>query len=106
MQALRTLLDRYPKADLPYRAGVASRLCAAVAGGYLLTAGSTALLSLALPMPRASAVLTATMLSFAIYTTAVIVAFSVSNALRAWGWLAAPGIIVSAAAWVLYGSAT
>lgn len=104
MQTLRMLQDRYPKADLPYRMGVASRLCAALACGYLLSAGSTVLLSLSLPLSRASAVLTATMLSFTVYTTAVIVAFSVSSALRAWIWLAIPGAAITLAAWLLYRS--
>jgi len=89
-----------------YRLTVASRLAAAVAGGYLLTAGATALLSLALPGPRASAVLTATMLSFSIFTAAVMTAFATSSAARAWLWLALPGALAAGAAWWLSGSAS
>jgi len=88
-----------------HRLAVASRTLAAVAGGYVLASAATALLSVALPVSRASAVLTATMLSFAIFTAAVMTAFAVSSALRAWLWLAPPGAALAAIAWWLSGSA-
>ena len=71
-------------ADAVYRLGVASRSVAAIVGGYVLAALLTMLLSVSLPMARAEAVMTATLLSFAIYTCAVMWVFATRSALRAW----------------------
>ena len=63
---------------------VAARTLLAIAGGYALTALATASLALLLPLPRAQAVLTATMVSFALYCAVVIGAFTAASAGRAW----------------------
>lgn len=67
-----------------YRWNVASRTLLAVAGGYIIAAAGTASLSLALPLPRAQAVMAATLLSFTLYCALVIWAYSAATALRAW----------------------
>ncbi|MDC8758982.1 DUF3649 domain-containing protein [Janthinobacterium fluminis] len=85
-----------------YRAGVFSRVCAAIAGGYALAAALTALLSLALPMARAEAVLSATLFSFAAYAGAVLWVFAARSAARAWLGLLLPAALLGGAALVLY----
>jgi hypothetical protein len=80
--------------DMRYRLGVASRAIAAILGGYVLAAVSTALLSLALPMPRVDAVMTATLLSFTVYTCAAIWAFAARDALRAWLGVGVPVLVM------------
>lgn len=79
-----------------YRLGVASRSVAAIVGGYVLAALVTMLLSVSLPMARSEAVMTATLLSFAIYTCAVLWAFATRSALRAWLGLAIPAAVIAA----------
>ena len=79
-----------------YRLGVASRSVAAIVGGYVLAALVTMLLSVSLPMARAEAVMTATLLSFAIYTCAVLWVFATRSALRAWLGLLIPAAIIAA----------
>ncbi|MNK45385.1 hypothetical protein D3C87_641450 [compost metagenome] len=79
-----------------YRLGVASRSVAAIVGGYVLAALVTMLLSVSLPMARSEAVMTATLLSFAIYTCAVMWAFATRSALRAWLGLLMPAAVIAA----------
>ena len=80
--------------DVRYRLGVASRAVAAIVGAYAMAAASTAVLSLALPMPRVDAVMTATLLSFAVYTCAVIWVFAARDALRAWLGIGVPTVVM------------
>lgn len=84
---------------LAYRLAVLSRVVAAVAGGYLLTALCTVVAARYLPMSRADAVMTATMLSFAIFVCAVIWVFAARSAWRAWAGLAAPSLVLALVAW-------
>ncbi|KQO19545.1 DUF3649 domain-containing protein [Acidovorax sp. Leaf78] len=88
-----------------YRCMVASRALAAALGGYALASLFTAVLALGLPRvsdtSRASALLTATQLSFAVYAAAVIWAFSARSALRAWMGLAVPSALLATALWAL-----
>ena len=79
-----------------YRLGVASRGVAAIVGGYVLAALVTMLLSVTLPMARSEAVMTATLLSFTIYTCAVLWVFATSSALRAWLGLLIPCAVIAA----------
>ena len=79
-----------------YRLGVASRSVAAIVGGYVLAALVTMLLSVSLPMTRSEAVMTATLLSFAIYTCAVMWVFATRSALRAWLGLAITAAVIAA----------
>lgn len=76
----------------------ASRACAAITGGYAFAASAAALLALCLPMPRADAVVTATMLSFAVYAAAALRAFAAPSAWRAWVELLLPALLMALAA--------
>ncbi|RBA23552.1 DUF3649 domain-containing protein [Herminiimonas fonticola] len=80
--------------DVRYRLGVASRAIAAILGGYALAAASTAVLSLVLPLPRVDAVMTATLLSFTVYTCAAIWVFAARDALRAWLGIGVPTVVM------------
>lgn len=91
----------HPGSPAGYRFMVASRAIAGALGGYALASLVTAVLSLALPLltgaSRASALLTATLLSFAVYAVAVIWVFSARSALRAWVGLAIVSAVFGAA---------
>ncbi len=74
------------------RTDTLSRVAAAAVGGYALSATAAVGLALVLPVPRADAVLTGTMLSFIVYVCAVLWVFSAASATRAW-----TGLVLSAA---------
>ncbi len=78
--------------------GVASRTLAAVFGGYALAACATTALALWLPAAPATAVITANLLSFLIYTLAVLWAFATRSAVRAWVGVLAPALLLAALA--------
>ncbi|CAO3401756.1 DUF3649 domain-containing protein [Azospirillum sp. 11R-A] len=82
-------------------APLASRIVAALFGGYALAAlGSVA--ALALPLSKPQAVLTGMLASFAIYAAAVVWVFAARSALRAWAGLlaaAAPLLLVAWSVW-------
>ncbi|MDW5441944.1 DUF3649 domain-containing protein [Polaromonas sp. SM01] len=86
-----------------YRLAVASRVLAAIAGGYALSALASAALALYLPGTRAEAALTANMAAFVIYTGAVMGVFAARTAARAWqGLLLAallPGALLARHFW-------
>lgn len=84
-----------------YRWSVASRVAAAVLGGYALASAVTVLLALLWPVPKAQGVLWATMLSFAIYTVAVIWVFCARSATRAWCGMALGTAVCAGLAWLL-----
>jgi hypothetical protein len=67
-----------------YRLAVLSRVAAAAFGGYALATALSILLSYVLPMPKAQAVLTGVLISFVVYTIAIIWVFAVRTAARAW----------------------
>lgn len=77
---------------------VASRVAAAALGGYALTYAATACLTLLLPLPKPEAVLTAAMLSFVLYTGAILWAFAASTVQQAWLGLLAPAAVCAAIA--------
>jgi hypothetical protein len=83
-----------------YRGAVASRAVAAIGGGYVLTSIAIALIALALPLPRADAVTLATLLSFVVYTCAILWVFATSSATRAWGGIVAVTAVLSALLWL------
>jgi len=82
---------------LRYRLDVTARVLAAIGGGYALSAVTTALLAVVLPMARAEAVITATLLSFVVFCGAVLWVFAARNAWRAWAGLAVPGLLLGLA---------
>lgn len=83
-----------------YRWSVASRVAAAALGGYALASAATVLLALLWPVPRAQGVLWATMLSFAVYTVAVIWVFCARSATRAWVGMAVGTAVCAGLAWL------
>lgn len=88
------------------RWAVAARVAAAALGGYTLTSAATVLLALLWPVPRAQAVLWATMLSFVIYTVVVIWAFTTRTAGRAWAGMVLGSAVCSLLAWLLRAAGT
>jgi hypothetical protein len=65
-----------------------SRIVAAVLGGYAFTYAFTAALARLLPLQPVDALIVATVLSFAVYTGAILWAFACRSATRAWTGLA------------------
>lgn len=61
-----------------------SRVGAATLGGYALAYACTGFLSITLPLTKSEAVLTASMMSFVIYTAAILWAFAATTPMRAW----------------------
>lgn len=90
---------------LRYRLGVASRAVAAILGGYALAAAATAMMALTLPLSRADAVLTATLLSFTVYVCAVIWVFAARSALHAWAGISVPTLLLAVGVMMLRGAA-
>jgi len=84
-----------------YRWAVASRVVAAALGGYALSSAATVLLALLWPAPQAQALLWASMLSFAVYTGAVIWVFTTRSASRAWAGMVIVTAALAALAWLL-----
>lgn len=65
-----------------------SRIGAALLGGYVFTYAFTAALARLLPMDPVDALITATLLSFLVYTLAILWAFICTPAWKAWMGLA------------------
>jgi hypothetical protein len=86
------------------RTGLLFRIVAGVGGGYAVAALCTMVLSLGLPMPRAEAVLTATMASFAIYAGLIIWAFAAHRVLCVWAGMAATAALLGLALAVMQGA--
>jgi len=87
-----------------YRANVASRTIVAVAGGYLLAAGSAALVAQMLfkfGMARNDAALSGAMLAFILQAIAFMWAFGCATIQRAWLGVMPAAIVISALAWHL-----
>jgi hypothetical protein len=81
---------------------IASRALAALFGGYALASAFTAFFSLALPLHPGDAVLTASLLGFIVHVVAAIFVFGSQSAVRAWGWLLGPSLLLSAGAYLLW----
>lgn len=79
-------------------APVASRIVAAIVGGYALGALSS-VAALALPMSATQGVVTGMLASFLVYTGAVIWVFLARSATRAWAGLAVVAVPLALAAW-------
>lgn len=72
-----------------YRWEVFGRCLIAVFGGYAFTLALSIFLTQVLPLAKSSAVMTANLLSFAIYTVAIIWVFSVKEFRQLWWGLLA-----------------
>lgn len=75
-----------------YRWEVFGRCLIAVVGGYVFTIALSIFLTQVLPIAKSSAVMTANLLSFAIYTTAIIWVFSVKEFRQLWWSVAGSAI--------------
>lgn len=84
-----------------YRWAVLSRVIAAFGGGYALTSAAVVLLSLLWPLPRAQAVMAASMLSFAFYTGFILWAFHARDLRFVWGIGLTGTATLALAAWLL-----
>ncbi|AQT07734.1 uncharacterized protein DUF3649 [Pseudomonas protegens] len=85
-----------------YRLAVASRVFAAVLGGYLLAALGSVCLTLLLPLPRADAVVSGMMTSFLSYLVAVLWCFACRSAWQAWLGLLLPSLVLALVAGSAY----
>ena len=74
------------------------RTLAALVAGYWVAWGSTAFLTLALPMSRANRATTASLLCFAVWTAAAMYAFAARSTWRAWWTLTLAGAALYAPA--------
>jgi hypothetical protein len=79
-----------------YRLAVASRVVAALAGGYLLASLANVAISLLLPLARAEAVVSGMMLSFLVLLVAILWCFACRSATRAWLGLLVWGALLAA----------
>lgn len=86
-------------ADARYRLGVASRVLAAVFGGYALTSALASLIALLLPIQRAQAVMAASDMGFLFYVPILLWVFHTRSATRAWGWLTLWTALASLLCW-------
>jgi len=77
-----------------YRIEVVLRVVFAVVGGYVFTTLSAIFLSYSLPLSKSDAVITASVLSFALFTCAIIWVFAVKSLLRAWLGLVVPSLVL------------
>ncbi|WP_165972508.1 DUF3649 domain-containing protein [Paracandidimonas soli] len=85
-------------------APLASRIAAALFGGYALAALSSVAV-LAIPSSKPQAVLSGMMLSFIVYAGAVIWVFAARSAPRAWGGLLLAAFpLLLASCWVWFGA--
>lgn len=84
-----------------YRWAVASRVLAAVVGGYVLTSTATVLLALIWPLPQAEAVAAATILSFTLYTGVILWVFAVKRLRILWLGLVITTAFCAGLSWVL-----
>lgn len=84
-----------------YRWQIAFRVFVAILGGYALANIAGILLSYLLPMPKSDAVMTGILLSFAIYTGAIMWVFAVQSLHKALLGLVVPSLLLGALALLL-----
>lgn len=83
-----------------YRANVAARVVAGTLGAYAVAALFAAALARLLPMPRAEAVIPATLLALLLGPAATIWAFLARGPWRAWAGIALLAAAFAATAWL------
>ncbi|RVU16337.1 iron transporter [Methylobacterium oryzihabitans] len=89
--------------ELRGRAAVLGRVVLAAGGGYGVAALATTLLSLTLPLPRAEAVTTATLASFAVMVGVVVSVFAARSLARAALGTGGAALVLGAALWLVMG---
>ena len=97
----RPTLSRRPPLGWSYRLSVASRLVAAVVGGYALAAFFTTTVALLAPTPREEAAYLAGVPSFLVFAAAIVWSFATRTAARAWLGVALPLAAAAFATWWL-----
>lgn len=85
--------------SLNYRLSIATRVFVAGAGGYFLTSWVVAAIAVLVPLEPSEAVLTATMLSFAIYASIAIAAFAIRSAWHMVAYMITAIAVVRATLW-------
>lgn len=90
----KTVYAEHPYMTLSYPSRIFSLVLAATFGGYLLSSAVMIFIAAILPLSRADAVITSALLSFAVYTAAIIWVFAVKNAQRAWLGLLGATVII------------
>jgi hypothetical protein len=80
---------------------ISSRILAALVGGYALANSGAIFLASVLPGSQAEAVTWGLLASFLIYAAAVVWAFSVRSASRAWAGVLVPSLLFGFVAWML-----
>jgi hypothetical protein len=83
-------------ADAQTRLNVLSRTVAGVVAGYGMSALLAACLAVMLPGDKAEAVLTGTLISFLVYTAAIIWAYAAASHWRAWVGVLVPAALFGA----------
>lgn len=91
-----------PSLPLSYRLAVASRVLAAVVGGYLLASLASVCMTLWLPLSRADAVISGLLSSFVVYLLAVIWCFACRTVTRAWFGVLVPSAVLATLAGLAY----
>jgi hypothetical protein len=76
------------------RLSLASRVLAALVGGYAFAHAATAFLTLALPFARADRVIAATLLAFVVWCGVAIYAFMAPKVWRVWAVLLIGGALM------------
>ena len=81
---------------------VVARVFAAVILGYVLANTTSILVGFLLPLPKVDSVLSASLLSFAIYTAVIMWVFAVKTLRKMWWGLCLASLATGVAAWLLY----
>jgi len=80
---------------------VASRVVAAIGGGYLLASLMSIVVARVVPLPHASAVMTGMLFSFLFFACAALWVFAARSARVAWLGLVVPAFVLALVAWLL-----
>jgi len=80
---------------------IASRVVAAILGGYIFASIVALLLARILPVPAADALMVALLMSFLLYALAVLWVFAARTASLAWLGLALPALLFGVTAWAI-----
>jgi len=88
-----------PPISLSQRWSIATRLFAAIVGGYMLTSLAIAVLAVLIPSEPSEAALAATMLSFAIYAAIALSVFAIRSVWRMGACMVAAIAVLEATLW-------
>lgn len=89
--------DNSNREQVVYRLEILSRVLIAIVGGYIFALGAGIVMTQLLPITKSSAVMTASLASFAFYAVAIIWVFSVKNPRSLWLGFAGSALLLSVA---------